>query len=463
MHLLKQFRGLFLVPGVGNKIIRDVVHGYITLNEQDLKIVDTPHFQRLKRIRQTCANSVYPSVNHTRFEHSLGVMYLGIKVMKQLGIPSNKVLFNTLKYACLLHDIGHAPLSHLGENFYKKSELISLLKDRLTKIVSGTAIEGENAAKHEICSCIIALDYFNKKLEDCDVNLDLFCRMILGEKYDTPEKYIENCLISILNSSADVDKLDYILRDCFMSGTQLVSIDTDRIISAYTIDNNFLVFSSKAISTLSNFIFGRNALYTWIYNHHITVYTDNVFKRLIKHLLLKTPEDRNELFSYEAVSEKLTDDYDLINFIRKYKDTDDFSLSLYEQLFNRKYYKALWKTVFDFESKISDSANRDYFIKAAGQFRGEEGGLEKLEERIIKASDDKLIFNEFFIATASFKPYIPDVGEHIYILIGGQRRRYDQIFTSSVYQNVFKMIPYVFVKNEESKQILLEVLNEGNY
>jgi len=107
------------------KVIRDAVHGYIELCEDDLKIIDTPHFQRLKSVRQNNPFSVYPCANHTRFEHSLGVMHLGVKVFESLnekrthnGEPSfDEKLEATVRYACLLHDVGHAPFSHYGEQF----------------------------------------------------------------------------------------------------------------------------------------------------------------------------------------------------------------------------------------------------------------------------------------------------------------------------------------------------------
>lgn len=120
-----------------SKVIRDVVHGYIPLNENDLQIIDTPLFQRLRRIRQTGAYSVYPSANHTRFEHSIGVMYLGMRVLeslKEMNIDINEQILNTVRYACLLHDIGHAPFSHLGEVFYSKAEIINEINNGLKKI-----------------------------------------------------------------------------------------------------------------------------------------------------------------------------------------------------------------------------------------------------------------------------------------------------------------------------------------
>jgi hypothetical protein len=117
------------LPDSPHKIIRDVVHGYIPLAESDICIIDTPFFQRLKRIHQTGAQSVYPSANHTRFEHSLGVMYLGTKILnslRALGVDLDDRLQNTLKtvfeFEAAIEDSAHqdALISQVGR--YSKEE-----------------------------------------------------------------------------------------------------------------------------------------------------------------------------------------------------------------------------------------------------------------------------------------------------------------------------------------------------
>jgi len=446
--------------GKTSKIIRDVVHGYISLCENDLHIIDTPLFQRLKRIRQTGAYSVYPSANHTRFEHSLGVMHLGMKVLESLGIDADERISNTVRYACLLHDIGHAPFSHLGEAFYSKEELINWLNIGLNNVGLTNTIMGSMGSPHELCSCAIVLNKFADRLLSYGVDLDLLCRMITGQKYNTSDKFTEDCLIDILNSDIDVDKLDYVLRDAFMSGAELIAIDAERLISAYTIHNGTLAFSGKALSTIGNLIYGRNALYFWVYNHHITVYTDFLFRRLIKYLIDTVPEGREELFTYESIAEKLADDYDLITFVRKYMSIDDYARDLYNQLFNRAFYKSLWKTPFEFEAIIKDPAHQDAFIRLVGQFRKEEDGLEELERRIIEANNG-LTKGDFYIAVADFKPFVPVAGKAVYIMLGDKRKRFQEIFQESIFQNPFREIPYIFVKNEQVKNILVNRLNEG--
>ncbi len=101
------------------KIIRDSIHGDIFLKELDIQIVDTPEFQRLRRIRQLgMTHLVYPGANHTRFEHSLGAFHLAGRIAENLPItPEEKTMVTS---SALLHDIGHGPLSHTSEELLER-------------------------------------------------------------------------------------------------------------------------------------------------------------------------------------------------------------------------------------------------------------------------------------------------------------------------------------------------------
>lgn len=134
------------------KFVRDLVLGYVYLTKFDLKIIDTLEFQRLKDIRQLTCQHVFPAARHTRFEHSLGVMELTRRALKNLnrnGFLSDasldsegcvdmseddthsvekEVIFNSYMQfnaalAALLHDVGHCPFSHLGESEMNEVEV----------------------------------------------------------------------------------------------------------------------------------------------------------------------------------------------------------------------------------------------------------------------------------------------------------------------------------------------------
>lgn len=116
-----------------NKLIKDNVLGYIYINEHYFKIIDTPHFQRLKYIQQTSYTSLYPSATHNRFVHSLGVFFLASKVIKNLWQNMDDDIPNsverdgveyTLKMAALLHDIGTHLFLILPRIFLNKRNLV---------------------------------------------------------------------------------------------------------------------------------------------------------------------------------------------------------------------------------------------------------------------------------------------------------------------------------------------------
>ena len=148
---------------MSQKIIKDLVHGYICVDDDICKIIDNVSFQRLKGISQLTAHHLYPSTNHTRFEHSLGVMDLALKFFDQLKPQllekittedkENKIIYlrENLRFSSLLHDIGHGPLSHLGQEFYDENEIINAINN-LHICKNEDYVKG---AKHEKMSCYI--------------------------------------------------------------------------------------------------------------------------------------------------------------------------------------------------------------------------------------------------------------------------------------------------------------------
>ena len=392
------------------KIIRDLVFGYIPLTELDLAIIDTPGFQRLKDIRQLTSQLVYATARHTRFEHSLGVMYLTRQAMDSLS--KNGYLTKEEKFefsentqlsayiAALLHDVGHCPLSHLGERQFDKTKLVDSLAQLMKERGIANTDEDElqkkwkwdisnHGAAHEILSCIVILKTYYKRFEDLGINeqvdYEMIIRCILGipyvEDFDNAENASKNIVISLINSSAlDMDKLDYIMRDSLYTGISVPSIDIKRLFrSMYISDHNTVVFKSPAIPVLQNIIETRDNLYLWVYNHHTTIYTDflyyYIFRRLSKNYAKFASVDPGivnpqTLFSETAVVEELVSDSDVIHMINQqyrmlkkegYPKESDKNLEdiekaklrvfrLLEQLMHRSFLKPWWKTIFEYKN-----------------------------------------------------------------------------------------------------------------
>lgn len=273
------------------KKFKDTIHGYIEIPDVIVSnIIDTEQFQRLRYIEQTSMRSLYPAARHDRFIHSLGVYWLGKQAFKYFRQNSQKELsekeIKTLTdewwdkqgllfaLACLLHDCAHAPFSHTLEALYvlrkvtlKKNnhyglEANSIISELDAKLLdeckSDTALMHDffvgdkgslecngMGAPHEKMSAycvmaeykesikIICREFLEKDITKEDIVF--IVRMIIGCTYTEigTEKSVKNCIISMLNSSSiDVDGLDYIVRDAYMSGIDNFSIDYQRLLSS---------------------------------------------------------------------------------------------------------------------------------------------------------------------------------------------------------------------------------------
>lgn len=168
------------------KRVKDPIYGYIKIPVRYMtNIVDTAVFQRLRRIMQTSYSPLYSSAVHNRFVHSMGVFYLGNLVVGQLikEVEKKTDLFMDLenvgelfKLACLLHDVGHAPFSHTGEEFYLgKNHDYMPLHGKLIEVIGNENFSKDipkdsslAAAPHEIMSAIIGISEFESFIGGVD-------------------------------------------------------------------------------------------------------------------------------------------------------------------------------------------------------------------------------------------------------------------------------------------------------
>ena len=234
------------------KIVNDPVNGFITINNELIyEIISHPYFQRLRHIKQLgLTDFVYPAALHTRFQHALGAMCLMNRVLDTLrlkGIEISDDEYEASQLAILLHDIGHGPFSHTLED----------------SILPGI--------KHESLSYL-----FMEKLNgDFNGALDLTIRIFRNS-------YKRKFFHQLVSSQLDIDRLDYLKRDCFFTGVLEGTIGVERIILMLTVHEDSLVVEEKGIYSIESFLNARRLMYWQVYLHKTTVSTERMLVNLMR-------------------------------------------------------------------------------------------------------------------------------------------------------------------------------------
>ena len=306
------------------KVIHDCVWGTVTFYPWELRIIDSPLLQRLRRINQLgLAEMTYPSAQHSRFEHTLGVaavlskMISSINQDENLSVREKKRLIPDsniykLRMAALLHDVGHCFFSHVSETVYGNSPEFEALKSQNSVFRS--------AQPHEILGyTIINTPSFVKfmaeksgypfaKGETAEDLLSDIGRMIVGAYLEprvdhaTGEKECDYYMTQLINGQFDADSLDYLRRDSYATGIAL-SYHIDRFLyklrmaeySSGGITGLYLTVASSGISTVEEMVFSKLQLTRHIYRHQKVMATESLISDVVAGLQfngkLKSPCD----------------------------------------------------------------------------------------------------------------------------------------------------------------------------
>lgn len=377
---------------MSEKKFLDTVHGYISVPEKYCdKLIDTKNFQRLRRIEQTSARSLYPCARHDRFVHSLGVYHLGRKFVQSITrqIDVSEGVQHTFLIACLLHDCGHSPFSHTLEDLFGTPKdlfkiYVEKVRERaLDEAIEGVDITGLDTKPHEVLSALLCVTVYYESIIELGGNPSLVGRMIMGIPYNLIDHSLEDCFISLLHGDViDTDKLDYICRDKWASGYLADSVDLDRLIDAVIIHQDRegwyrIAYHKSCINEIQALMDSKNFQSNWVFKHHQVVYEQMLLKESVKELVgcLKPEGDllANQLFNYKAFYDKQT----VYGDIEIYLPADDDIVSLmkthhnqllhFDEWLSRDYtYFPLWKSYSELKAVLGSELSEKVLNNKGG-------------------------------------------------------------------------------------------------
>lgn len=270
--------------------IRDPVHGFIELNEWERQIVDHPVFQRLRRIRQLgLTDMVYPGAMHSRFEHSLGVMHVATLMFDQIvkrrqdflerelafrqaGLDRDRIL---VRLTALLHDVGHSPFSHAGEDL----------------MVTDTATNKPFKHEHYSGAAIVFLMGDAIENHPLNQNYGIKAQDIADLLNGHPNLGRRLLWKDLLSSQLDADRADYLLRDSHHIGVAYGNYDLQRLLVTLSVaidpetDSPKVVVESGGIHAAEGLILARYMMFTQVYFQHTRRAYDFHCSRAIKCML----------------------------------------------------------------------------------------------------------------------------------------------------------------------------------
>jgi len=339
------------------KIINDPVLGFINLqSELIFDLIEHPVFQRLRRIKQLGLSFlVFPGANHSRFEHALGAVHLMRQAVAVLKLKGNEITdeeADAVTAAILLHDIGHAPFSHVLEN-----TLVEVPHEQISLLLM-------NQLNHE----------FNGKLT---LAIQIFTN-----------RYKKKFLHQLVSGQLDMDRLDYLNRDSFFTGVAEGTVGVERIIKMLNVWKDNLVVEEKGIYSIEKFLISRRLMYWQVYLHKTVVSAENLLINILmrarelvhagenifatpplhvflgKNVQLSDFENQTVINGNTALNwYSLLDDNDLFTALKAWQNHSDPVLSILSQnLMNRKLFKVILSPD-PFDDKITDEIKHKIFTR----------------------------------------------------------------------------------------------------
>ena len=222
--------------------IVDPIHDFIRIYEPEINVIDTSVFQRLRRIRQLAgAHLVYPSAQHSRFEHSLGVMHIAgqaAEVLKDKGFLNSDDVAN-LRLGGLLHDVGHGPFSHLFEEVLQKKKKIT---------------------HEEIGKRLILQTEIGDFLSQSGFDKKFLTLLAFG---NSKHQFMNE----IISGGLSADMMDYLPRDGYFTGAEHAKIDFKRIVQSLGVYEKKLSLDRSSLYSFESMMVSRYQMFKAVYFH----------------------------------------------------------------------------------------------------------------------------------------------------------------------------------------------------
>ncbi len=343
------------------KVLRDPLYGYITVDYKIISdLIDSKEFQRLRRIRQLAGvGQVFQTAEHSRFTHSLGAYHMASLVIQNVEGMEVMSQYERLVFlvAALLHDVGHGPFSHAFENVMSATH-----EDMTIKIILSPLTE------------------INKILS---VNADLANDVASVIRHDGRFPLIE----ALVSSQLDVDRMDYLSRDAYMTGAAYGHIDYFRILRSMKIVDNKVLVRASGVHSIESYLMSRYHMYFQVYYHPTARSYECVLEAIYERIkdlymnkhtfasnissFLKVIENPDDIISYIDL-----DDSYVNGFIKQMTKSKDKILNkLCNAFLNRKLFKVVDLTiesdpevVKEIESSYPDDVKKYYcmHVSASG-------------------------------------------------------------------------------------------------